>query len=216
MHTRTRIVLAALAAASTLALGAGAVGARRIEVSEQQFRATFEHFGYEGGGVKVACRMTLSGSFHSRTISKVSGALIGYITQEAFAHPCIEGEAWVLNGVEAPEGVTSANTLPWHVRYVSFSGTLPNMTGIRVAIVGDSFLEICIGASCLYKSTEARPALFEFTLSSGRVTGFRWDETRQVPKFSGSIVCPAEVVFEGTGAVTATATGREVFVRLVQ
>jgi hypothetical protein len=218
MNVRIRLAIAAIASIAALAAMVGAAAARRFEVSEQQFRATFEQFGYNGGGVNVLCRVTLSGSFHSRTISKVCGQLIGYITQASLARPCIQGEAWVLNGVERlSDGTTSSNTLPWHVRYMSFTGTLPSITRIQVAVVGYAFLEICIGSSCLFKSTAERPALFDFTLSSGRVTGFKWDETAQVPLFiRGGITCPTEVVFEGTGAVTATATSREVFVRLVQ
>jgi hypothetical protein len=38
-----------------------------------------------GGGVSVSCPVTIAGSFHSRTIAKVSGALAGYITESTWS-----------------------------------------------------------------------------------------------------------------------------------
>jgi hypothetical protein len=216
MQLHVRLVLAASFAALLLALAAGSAGARRFEVSERGFVMEFPEFGYSGGGVNVICSATLVGSFHSRTISKVSGSLIGYITEAGIAHPCRQGEAWLLNGREAPEGVTSANTLPWHVRYTSFSGTLPRIAKINITIEGYAFLEMAIGISCLYRSTTARPALFEVELSSeGRITSISWEAGDRVPLFSGSGLCPAESVFSGTGTFTTRAR-TAIFVRLVQ
>jgi hypothetical protein len=217
MHIRTRLALASLAATLVFAAAADLAGARRIEVSEQRFRVVFPRVGYSSEGTNVECSITLAGSFHSRTISKVSGQLIGYITSGNVHRPCNAGEAWLLNGTERLPDGTAPATLPWHVRYESFSGTLPNITRIKIQIIGYSYLEICIGTSCLYKSTAARPVALFLEVSGGKITSANWDEAMRVPLFiSGGILCPAELVLAGAGEVTAAETTTRIAVRLVQ
>jgi hypothetical protein len=73
-------------------------------------------------GVTLRCPLTMEGSVHSRTLAKVGGSLIGYITRAAFAESSCSGSTWRVR----------TETLPWHVTYLGFTGTLPNITYVWV------------------------------------------------------------------------------------
>jgi hypothetical protein len=214
----TKVVVAALAVA--VALGAavgGSASARRIEVSEQRFLVLFRAATYESELVRAICDINLEGSFHSRTFSKVSGALIGYITEAVAHYPCSMNEWIMLNGVDRlPGGETASNTLPWHIRYLKFEGTLPAITNIDVAIVGYAFLVEGSGLTCLYQSTAAKPVRGILRVEAGRrITSFRFDETGEIPRFSGNLLCGPEIALFGEAPVGTQSTWREVLVRLV-
>jgi hypothetical protein len=100
----------------------------------------------------VECEVILNGAFHSRSMTKVIGGLIGYITA-ANASRCSRGGATMLR-----------ETLPWHIRYDWFSGTLPNITAIGTRVIGLSFRmrEPTFGATCLARSEPSWWALLEF------------------------------------------------------
>jgi hypothetical protein len=193
---------AAIAALILLA-ATGVASARRIELSEQRFRTVFAPltFGAEGQ-TPVVCRFTLEGSFHSKTISKVVGALVGYVTSAEVAN-CTGETARVLK-----------ETLPWHIRYVSFRGTLPAITSIRDSIIGAAFLVRAFGfVSCLYQSTTTNPITGEVLITGGVGSRQRADETALIP---GAGLCP-EGFFQGTGEnfVLGSTTTR-ITIRLVQ
>jgi hypothetical protein len=186
MHIRTRSKLALTALAAALVLGAlvSDAGARRFEVSNQHFRAVFAELKTIGSvfGIEIACAVTLEGSVHSRTISKVSGQLIGYITRAIVTHPCTEGEMFVLNGFEPIEDLAVADqTLPWHVRFNSFAGTLPNISRLNVQVIRYSILISTPLEECLYQSDVTRPAFMEFEIIGGHLERLRHDETRTIP-----------------------------------
>jgi hypothetical protein len=192
MGTRGKLLLAALIAASTLATAIGSAGARRLALSENHIRAVWE--GAEeatvrdaGGFFIIECDLTIEGSFHSRTLSKVSGQLIGFITVAEAPHICEPGgelgEIAILNGFEPDETgePVEVNSLPWHIRYDSFKGTLPNVTGIRVQIIGAGVLAWNEVAGCLYRSTAARPAFAILEVVAGTITTMRWEEVFSIP-----------------------------------
>ena len=79
-------------------------------------------------------------------------ALIGYITQVAVRRPCRNGEAWAANGREShPRLGVLANTLPWHITYEGFAGTLPNITSILFLVRGGRFkIHSFFDTLCLY------------------------------------------------------------------
>jgi hypothetical protein len=141
----------ALLCAAGLAFSATAA-ARNWSLSSQTFRATFRALEFEGFG-RTICTATLEGSFHARTFSKVSGSLMGYTTRGAIG-TCSQGSATV----EQP-------SLPWHLRYSAFTGTLPNVTGVRLNLVGARFraTEPLFGITCTYIVTAERPLLFIFS-----------------------------------------------------
>jgi len=144
-------VLLAVASATVLlgALASSASG-RALSLSNQSMRATFSSVEvniFE----EVRCQMTLESSFHSRTFGKVAGSLIGYITS-AIVGPCSAGTtATILRG-----------TLPWHVRYAGFLGTLPNIISIRTNVVGAGLRIGVSGFACLFRTTEVEPGIMTY------------------------------------------------------
>jgi len=129
-------------AGATVLLGAlvSTASATRLSSSSQTLRATFARVDFSGGFGTTECAVTLEGSLHSRTIAKVAGSLIGFITRAIVAERCIRGSATILTA-----------SLPWHVRYASFTGTLPNITRLNTTVTGAQFnvREPVFGVACL-------------------------------------------------------------------
>jgi hypothetical protein len=115
MHTRTIATLCAATATALMAFALGTASARNLSISNQQIRGTFNDLELADPFATDHCRVTLEGSLHARTIAKSPNALLGYITR-AIAGQCTVGTTIL------------TETLPWHVRYVGFSGRLPNIT----------------------------------------------------------------------------------------
>jgi hypothetical protein len=134
IHIATTLAVVALLATLTSTATAG-----RLSYSNQTFRATFNAVRFYGGWGGSECSVTLEGSMHTRTAIKSSGALISYINR-AVIGSCSFITASLL-----------AASLPWHVRYASFSGTLPNITRINSTFVGMQFeiREPAFGVRCL-------------------------------------------------------------------
>ena len=106
---------------SARASAARRLGMSRRAISRLDLRSGQSH-------LKVSSA-TLFAKFYSRDRfitgpSKGVGSLIGYITQ-AILRPCATGTASILR-----------ETLPWHVRYAGFSGSLPNITSLTVHAIG--------------------------------------------------------------------------------
>lgn len=210
MTNSGKILLAGLAATLLLAVAVGSASARRIETSEQHFLAiwTLLNFNEAGGGTPIECPVTLAGSFHSKTLSKVCGQLVGYVTEAHVAEAsCHNERARVL-----PE------TLPWHIQYNSFTGTLPNITSIKTTLIGAAFLVRAFGfISCLYRTSQAQPAVGIINVVSGTATSLRADETRNITSQTGG--CPAGN-FGGTSELfvqeSPGLTSTRIAVRLVQ
>jgi hypothetical protein len=145
---------------ATILLGAlvGAASARNFSVSNQNLRATFRSVEYGGGFGTSKCDVTIEGSFHQRTIAKVLRALTGYITRAIIQKPCLVGDATILTA-----------TLPWHVTYAGFSGTLPDITAISANVVGAAFgaIEPAFGFACLSRSTAESPQTVTFNREAG-------------------------------------------------
>jgi hypothetical protein len=227
MPSRAKLLLALLSTTVAIAGAISSADARRLEVSEQGFLVLFREFVISdtSGIAQLSCEVNMEGSFHSRTFSKVSAALIGYVTEAAIHHPCVQGEVWFLNGMEIVEGVRLASTLPWHVTYASFRGTLPRMTSVEVAIQGFSLLTTVFGTACLWQSTTARPFKGSLSIAEGgfleghpmgQILGWRADETSAIPKREGSFACPESLVIRSTGTVGTQTGWRLIIVRLVQ
>ncbi|MFL5818092.1 MAG: hypothetical protein ACJ76L_10890 [Conexibacter sp.] len=131
MLRHSKIWLALMGA--TVALGAlvGTASARNLSISNQNIRATWAalEFSNPSSGLLIRCPLTLEGSLHSRTIAKVAGSLIGYITRAAFAEASCTGTTWRV----------LAESLPWHETYQGFAGTLPNILLIQTTLVRPGF-----------------------------------------------------------------------------
>jgi hypothetical protein len=183
---RCKLLLATLGAATLICIATGTASARSFSISNQTWRAIFYPFleeerreqieiSNESGTTIYRCRLTLEGSFHSRSIAKVAETLIGYVNRAAL------GECGFLDTRLLSE------TLPWHVRYRSFLGALPNIISLSTAIVGMamSIRDPLTGTVCLGRSTAAEP----FILGWEREAGGRLREANA----SGSLVtgnCP--------------------------
>jgi hypothetical protein len=134
-----RTVTAVLAATVILAALTSAATAGRFSSTSQTLRAAFSAVGFSGAFGISECALTIEGSMHTRTFTKTAGSLIGYVTSATLGG-CSRGSATIL-----------AASLPWHVRYASFSGTLPNITRINDTISGVQFQirEPAFGVTCL-------------------------------------------------------------------
>jgi hypothetical protein len=138
--------------------------AGKLSSSSQTLRATFPRVDFSGGFGTVECPVTVEGSFHARTIAKTPGNLTGSVTAGTVGS-CTRGGATML-----------AETLPWHVRYTSFTGTLPSIATITANVIGVGFRirEPTFGVFCQIVSTTAEPAIMTFTREgSGRLTNAR-------------------------------------------
>lgn len=215
MRTRSKLLLTALTAAFVMAATVGSASARNLSISEQRFRAVWTPLSFTalGGLIQVRCNVTLTGSFHYRTIVKSRGALIGYVTDARLTRPCTGGEAWILNGSER-----ATNSLPWHIQYDSFRGTLPRIEGVRLALVGAAFLLIAAGNECLYQSTSASPAfgIINLNTTTGAATSLAADNASSIPRSATlSGICPASGSFAGTTSSLTDGEGGVPTVRLI-
>jgi len=204
------LLLACIATACVLVLGVEMASAARLSVTNQSISITWGSVRFNEGA--ALCPVTLEGSLHGRTFAKVAGTLIGYI-QRARTSRCSVGTA-VLLSVE--DGQTS--TLPWHIRYASFSGTLPSISAIRWHIVGFSYRVVEELEFCLYTSTTARPALLDLSRdgATGAFTTASFFGTEAIPLTAGNVVlCDQSGLLGGTGAVTLQGLSTRVTLALI-
>jgi hypothetical protein len=205
-----KTLLTALILGAALMICAGTAFARRLEFSNQTFRAV-----YPGGAsteeFNVNCPTTLEGSFHSRTLSKVCGQLVGYVTRATVAEAqCNGGRMRFQN-----------ERLPWHIRYHSFNGTLPNIASMTFLVVGwgiNFIYAIAPNFVCLYLTTEVSPEHIILTRElGGAIEPLTYDELFSISKFEGSEICPAGIVLKGQATYRILgSTTTKVTVRLVQ
>jgi hypothetical protein len=178
-----RLRLAFLALMATLALGAlvETATATRLAASNQLARLTWTGLTFSGGSSfgEGRCPLTLEGTFHSRTIVKNTESLIGFITSATVGSPCTGGTASILQA-----------SLPWHVWYDGFSGTLPRITEIRLRMLGVAFKvhSNLNGQECLYTATAANPfkGSVNRNTSTGVAESIRPNENAGIPITSGA------------------------------
>jgi hypothetical protein len=147
----------ALALACACAFSFGTVAsARSFSLSSQTWRATFRELRFSGFGTTI-CPITMEGSFHSRTVAKVIGSLIGYVTGAAMG-TCQQGSATI-----------DQTSLAWHSRYFAFIGTLPSISSVKVNVVGARIRvrEPVFGITCTYTFTSERPLSLTYNREAG-------------------------------------------------
>jgi hypothetical protein len=200
MRTPIRIIIGGLIAAFALAAAVGVAEARRLAWSENHFLEHYRAYTFSGGGNQIVCDLSLEGSYHSRTFEKINRQLIGYISEARIKRPCSGGEAWVQSTQE--RGAGEAESLPWHILYERFIGTLPNITGIEETIDDLLVLVVLAGVRCVYRSSTTSPGKGIVNREAGgRATGVRSNETAGIPKAEGSFLCPEPLDLIGTGIV---------------
>lgn len=125
-----RALVALLVLVGTFIAFGGTVSANKLSFNGRFFLIRWENGTFklrEAGTESTAeCRVTLEGVLHSNTIPKVASVLIGYI-DGATMNPCSTNIAGFLT-----------NTLPWHVHYEGFTGTLPNIDLLKIEITDAS------------------------------------------------------------------------------
>jgi hypothetical protein len=132
MRTRSKLILVGLGATLLFALNISAASARTLSIGpSQNFRGTFSDLEFKALEIRDDCHVTMEGSLHARTIAKVAGALLGYVTRVTIGQ-CSIGTTVL------------TETLPWHVRYESFSGTLPNITLLVIRQRGAFRASFCL------------------------------------------------------------------------
>jgi hypothetical protein len=194
MQRRFRLLLAVACALSVMSLAGGTSMANRLSVDTIPFILSFSPM-FSNELVTVSCdAIIFTGAFHRRTFTKTPGLLLGTITEVAIESPetCEGGTVILLN-----------ETLPWHFRYVSYTGTLPNITLIDFHIVGATMGATALGVTCLYRTTAANPAGIEATLEAGgRVTAVTADSSLTIPTITPGLMCQmaGDVRVSGTGS----------------
>lgn len=191
MRNRVTTASAVLAAALLLALSLTSA-ASRLSYSSREFRIVWASLSFSAaeGGVSITCPVTLEGSFLERTATKVRNALAARITA-ATVGTCQEGGGTIL-----------AMSLPWEVTYQSFTGTLPNITGVRYALIGAGFqIEPGLGIRCLARTSSESPAAGEARRdANGRITSLIADSSLAIPT-TGNFECPRSGILAGSGEV---------------
>jgi len=206
MRYRLRLGLMAASCAVLLSFATSAATARRFSLNNPHFRISWPELRITIGGVTVRCPVRFEGAFHSRTISKVCGQLIGYIeTAGVTEASCTNGGARVLS-----------ESLPWHVRYHSFTGTLPTITEIRVMVVGLRMSFNILGVTCLVATTATEPLYLEGDVEpNGELRIFISEEVNQIA-FGGALCeFAGKARFAGIGEAFVGGTNERITVRLI-
>jgi hypothetical protein len=207
MPYRSRLLVTGLIAIASVAAWISTATANRLSVSSPRFTVTWAALRFtnpEASETTIRCPVTLEGSFHSATIRKVSNALVSFISR-ASVGTCSSGTVRVLTA-----------TLPWHIQYESFSGTLPAITHVRLNLIGAAF-SWSYWLLCLYRTSAANPLPFEVTrnISTSQITGIVPDESAGIPSpdtFCGSY--PAHL--GGSGVVSVLGRpGEGIFLTLI-
>jgi hypothetical protein len=152
MRPITKVVVVALAVAVTMSMCVAQASARQLRVSSRMFEIVFSPLEFRMPFGTVRCPFTFLGEFHEVIITKVVHRLIGlirHVTPPAPTEPCVGGTATAL-----------AETLPWHLTYEGFAGTLPNITSMTLLVVGAAFnvREAGLGITCLVLTSTTNPA----------------------------------------------------------
>ena len=183
------LVAAGLAALVTTA------SATSLSITNKNIREVWSSIEFTNAAATIRCRVTVEGTLHENTIAKVERSLIGYITRATLGRPCTGGTAWIYNGVETNEvlGGTLANSLPWHITYEGFNGSLPTPEAIRILIVlarfklRATFLGITL--LCVYRTTSTQNLTVAANLGSGgRVTSVAASSAELTSETAGG--CP--------------------------
>ncbi len=189
-----RIMLAVTVTAVALLTVANAASARRIAVDDLDYDRIWTPMRFVAAGTTTTCNVTILGHFHSATFAKVIGSLIGLLDHAAVGS-CTEGASATL----------LSESIPWHIRYRSFCGTLPFLTCIVVDYIGFSVRVDPAGASpaCLLRSESAQPLPVIIGVSGGRATGATMDETASIDLEDTDFLCSigGDAELAGTGRV---------------
>src|SRR5215208_1541677 len=211
MRLYTKLLVGTLAATGLFASLATGASARVISLSNRNIRSVYAPLQFASESQTISCNLTMEGTFHSSTISKVVGSLIGYITRATVDTPnCID------NSGGTARALIPQATLPWHIKYVAFIGTLPSVR-IRDQLINTALrvLGLPFGLLCEYRASPFY--IIEGPLSGSNInsgsTSTRAEELQEFASPS-SFLCP-NGRFIGRGPVTLLGTTTAITVRLI-
>jgi hypothetical protein len=150
MSTRKRLLTVALAATALLSLAASSAHAlRSISVNRNRMEFLDRSLTFADGGVNIVCEVEITVRLLGQAIQKIPNvrigeALIKVLGQETRGRGerCSSGRVMVL-GWERETPTTHA------VEFVSYRGTLPDITHIHIHIVHGQFQAEALGQVCL-------------------------------------------------------------------
>jgi hypothetical protein len=149
-------LLAALLLAATLSTAS----ARNLSLNEQGILVSWFSLEFQNVNATVRCPVTLDGSFHSRTIPKIGNLLIGAITEVRIkSASCTNGSASINNA-----------TLPWHILYRGFNGSLPALRAVLLEIGRFRFTATALGIPCTYGNATDTITYSGAVSASGEIT----------------------------------------------
>jgi hypothetical protein len=197
MLDHARRAASTLTAGFALLLATSVASAEVIRVEPTRIRAVWSPMTFTTGTSTVRCPVTLEGSFQSATFVVREGLQVGNVTRASAAEAsCTGGRVRLL-----------AETLPWRFQYESVTGTLPEISGMRLKVPGFAARSEVSGLNCQYQASESRPlkATLEIRAQYVEVTGLRLDESAAIPLVNreGSCALGGDVRAGGTAAVTA-------------
>lgn len=176
MRTKSKLILAGLAASLLMATAVGSASARVFSLSNRNYRIVWTSLEFIEPSMRFAtvrCPVTFEGSFHSSTFSKVENALIGHVSRATVAGAsCTGGRATI-----------HQESLPWHATYRGFRGLLPRISSIRISLKGPriSIFEPTFTLTCIGTATTEHPAVGEALVeenAGGReIVNFSFDES---------------------------------------
>ena len=144
----------ALIAALLLSLVASTAAARTgLTASRNHLVAYFPQLELESAGVGVIrCRMTLDITLHA-SIAKTEGALAGYARLAVSTGACERPESNDVGLLVGGSRVTGLQG-PFHVQFVSFEGTLPEIRTVTLRIIGVTFWLKIGSTTCLTRGAQ--------------------------------------------------------------
>ncbi len=204
-QSTARTLAAVLAATLLLAVATTTAAARNLSFSNQNIRVTWSSLEF-ASAANIRCRITLEGSFHSRTNVKVPRTLIGALTRITVdTENCTNGRS-----------IPRTELLPGQITYEGFAGTLPNISSVYALISRVRFQVICAGiATCDY-GTSTTNITGAVDTTGGSLTNLSVVAGRnQAGLHSGTAFCPGVGTFAGSGTVTLLGTTTRVSVSLI-
>lgn len=206
MRMSVKLGLTALAASLLLAAAVGSASARNLSTSNQNIRATWSSLEFNAAEfVIIRCPVTLEGSFHTRTIAKVRGALIGAVTRADLNQSrCTNGSGAPFNGSERYNGTTSPQTLPWHMTYEGFRGILPNITSLEILLQRFRFglrdsSSLCTGQYGRAEDNISAAATRGATGAITTLTPIEGANRASLIRQDGGLFCPGTGSLQGPG-----------------
>lgn len=193
-----KAIVAGLAAVLAVALSTSIAAARTgIAVTPSGSILTL-NLNLDMAGIDVQCTWTLDLALHARTNKSVS-SLVGFVDIAISTGRCSEGDQGLLAGGSRVIGAQG----PYHLSYVSFSGTLPNITSVRWLINDVTFwLRTPGGTECLTNGAVD----IRFDTTGGTTIEGAGVGAQNIPLVGGFLCGLASMTLEGNGDLSTNLT----------